>query len=142
MFKYNGEDYIFGGTKTVHRVGKLNDGFEQFDNDTNELCKSVFKSFYDYWNRFELFSKEILKSKLISGYTACGEFEDGKHMIPLPMGENARLAMFGLIENVGSVNNKVDICEEVSEAINFYKSAEFNTVDINILRSLNGKSNF
>lgn len=42
------------------------------------------------------------------GYTLCAEYEDGRHMVPLPLDENGDivndgLKFFGLVKNYGFI---------------------------------------
>jgi len=74
--------YFLGGSKTVHRVYRLDDNINDVFGSKDQLVRGMFLSFFEQWNSLDDLSRETLLHKMTRG-CLCGEYEDGKHFIPV-----------------------------------------------------------
>jgi len=94
-FVHNGIKYLFGGTKTVHRIVRLSHIMEdimiclinsKWEKETS-LIYGVCLSFATFYNALSDSEKDDTFDNVLSKSYITGEYEDGMHFIPLARGE-------------------------------------------------------
>eukprot|EP01083_Nonionella_stella_P154097 496057_1 len=136
MFKFQGETYIFGGSKGQHYIAPLRMGLRAFDYlDHEYFAWQIFEVFFRIWNTLlenvrQHFCARLIGTDVDDGETACGEYEDGKHMVPMPLLPDGKLGpsdlkMFGLVRNKGAISPGETFCEDVAGSLEWFKSLGF-----------------
>ncbi len=112
-FEFDGNYFLFGGSKTKHRVVRLEnaikdiDNSERDENSRNLLMKDIFAVFIDQYNSLQ---NDQLRSdfiKLLESKSLCGEFNDYKHIVS-NRSDSLKLSIkwFGFSENQGTINRQ------------------------------------
>lgn len=135
MFRFQGELYVFGGSKGEHYVARMSQHERHLAHlDPTHFASQIFDVFFRIWDTLSKENQTKFVNRMCGpngtdGQTACGEFEDGKHMVPLPLDERGQsvhdLKMFGLVNNKGAIARGESYCEDVVKAIDFFKDVGF-----------------
>ena len=118
-FRYCDLVFIVGGSKTQHFCVCMS----SIDEDmaaVKKACGSITLS-YDilaaFINQLKKTRQDELFDFLCSGYSLCGEFNDGMHMIPLEKGVDKHINWFGIVKNVGEISEGSAICYNHDETV-------------------------
>lgn len=132
MFRFEGKIYFFGGSKGDHYITPADNPRAHLQRlNRNLFAFYIFDVFTEIWETLGEAAKEELSNKLCGsgsdcGYTLCAEYEDGRHMVPLPLDDrgnmvNDNLCMFGLVRNHGAIKKGVTLCEDVTETLRWFR---------------------
>jgi hypothetical protein len=116
-FQYQGQTYLFGGSKSKHRVARLSDAVGdikavealELGPHANQLVTDIFTYFIQ---QFATLSPDQ-KNKLIDMMlvqSLCGEYNDYKHIVSNQMGKlKPSIQWFGISQNLGTIANSASL---------------------------------
>lgn len=96
MFQFQNINYFFGGSKNVHII--VNEQLRKYEL-SGELIADIFKIWLRKWNDLNLEQREQLRELMMNGYTLCGEYNDGLHIVPLKNNTHT-IIFFGIVKRV------------------------------------------
>lgn len=110
VFEYGGQTWICGGSKTRHRAIRLDHAeqdLETLAGVDKMLVEPMLRDFYQTYRSFEPWGERGLRyrtqlmDRLIGRtthpHTLCGEWKDGRHLVPLVGDEQPHTVWFGLL---------------------------------------------
>ena len=90
-------------SKGVHKFCLI-DELDKFIDSESGLISGIAKAFKNQFTEMTEIQKENLISRLTSGFTVIGEYNDGAHLIPLPEEEEEPyIEFFGFSKNQGPI---------------------------------------
>ena len=134
-------------SKGVHKFCLI-DELDTFINTESGLISGIAKAFKNQYTKLTKIQKGKLISRLTSGFTIIGEYNDGAHLIPLPEEETEPyIEFFGFSKNQGSIPETESLAgnpiEDMVEIRNLglrtvgfqtYSKEEFDSIPSNIDR--------
>ena len=134
-------------SKGVHKFC-LVDELDKFIDTESGLISGIAKAFKNQYTKLTEIQKENLISRLTSGFTIIGEYNDGAHLIPLPEEEKEPyIEFFGFSKNQGPIpeteslaGNPIKDMVEIGtlglRTVEFqtYSKEEFDSIPGNIMR--------
>ena len=119
-FKINDKYYFVGGSKNNHVIVPVNElGYEQLDTYYS-LVRDMFSVWLKEFYGLSLQSRNEILAKLETN-TFSGEFEDGKHLVPV---EKKQIRWFGMMPNITTEFVNTDILK----CLNWFSSKGLLTI--------------
>ena len=147
MVKVQGLTILVICSKGVHKFCLI-DELDTFIDTESGLISGIAKAFKNQFTKLIEIQKTNLISRLISGFTVIGEYNDGAHLIPLPVEEEEPyIEFFGFSKNQGPIpeteslaGNPIKDMVEIGtlglRTVEFqtYSKEEFDSIPGNIMR--------
>ena len=96
------EYWLYGGSKNRHRLVRYShfkEDLSTLEEADQQLVIPILQSCYTQFSRLQQTPREALFWRLSSRddpYTLCGEFNDGKHIVPIKKGDSPQVVWFAL----------------------------------------------
>lgn len=116
-FQYQGQSYLFGGSKSKHRVVRLNEAIkdiieiesQEHGPYANRLVTDIFTFFMQQYQTLTHQQKSDLMT-LLFNQSLCGEYNDYKHIVSDRQGQlKPSIHWFGISENLGTISNQTSL---------------------------------
>ena len=147
MVKVQGVTILVICSKGVHKFCLI-DELDTFIDTESGLISGIAKAFKNQFTKLTEIQKTNLISRLTSGFTVIGEYNDGAHLIPLPEEEEEPyIEFFGFSKNQGPIpeteslaGNPIKDMVEIGtlglRTVEFqtYSKEEFDSIPGNIMR--------
>ena len=147
MVKVQGVTILVICSKGVHKFCLI-DELDTFIDTESGLITGIAKAFKNQFTKLTEIQKTNLISRLTSGFTVIGEYNDGAHLIPLPEEEEEPyIEFFGFSKNQGPIpeteslaGNPIKDMVEIGtlglRTVGFqtYTKEEFDSIPGNIMR--------
>lgn len=135
----DGQAWLYGGSKNRHRLVR----YQHFQEDIQTLqdgdqllvipiLQSCYRQLQDLSeaNRLVLFQR---LSSTEAPYTLCGEYNDGKHMVPIPEGQTPEVEWFALQQCGHNHHQRQSLSTDILRNLQWMQSLGLITIDFHSL---------
>lgn len=133
MFNFRNVNYFFGGSKNEHLVvGESSP--EQVNLYKESFATDIFNTWFTKWETLTLEQRTQLRDLMISndkvGVTLCGEYNDGRHMVPLK-NMKYNIVFFGMVKKI-MITDEGELCADIVCTVETFIKLGIDTIDLKI----------
>lgn len=135
MFRFKGVNYFFGGSKNEHMI--VDEKYpKQVDLYRSCVATDIFNTWFIKWLSLTQDQKNKLQD-LMFDFTFCGEYNDGRHMVPLK-NKKEHIVFFGMIKKLLITDNE-ELCTDIVSTAETFSKLGCDTIEYKIINGTDEK---